>query len=309
MLSPNQCRLPTHGLGLWARRAGCIAWACAIGALGAGCSQVTGGGTALPAIGQAVAPTSVLLDIFTVRVPPDDPDLREALWAEVDEQQFSSDTRRRWAANGLRAGVLGTQPPARLERLLRLTEASEKSAEPTNETRVDNFEHEPPVRRKLQQIQGGRKLQITLVGEGERLPSLAVLLRSDEGSVSGRTYHKVLGQLQVTAVPEGDGRARLEIVPELEHGEPQRRFEPGEGSLRVEVRPDRMLFESLHLESRLSPGQFLLLSCVPDRPGTLGHQLFTEKRGERTVQKLVLIRLAHSQYDDLFDGDVLPLSP
>jgi hypothetical protein len=260
----------------------------------------------LPGLSTPQVPESVSLEIFTIRVPLDDPDLREVLWSEVDEQQLPSELRRRLSANGFRAGVLGTQPPAKLERLLKLTDKPVQVSNTASETQVDDFEHEPPVRRKVLQIRGGRKMQIIVLGESPRLPELAVLLRNDDDTIQGRTYRKVMGELTTTAWPEGDGRVRLEVQPELEHGDPQRRFEPGEGMLRVEISAEREKFETLRTETHLAPGQFLLISCLTDRPGTLGHHFFTEKRGERTVQKLVLVRLAHTQYDDLFSPDAPP---
>jgi hypothetical protein len=112
-----------------------------------------------------------------------------------------------------------------------------------------------------------------------------------------------MGLLLARAFPEGDGRVRLEVLPEIEHGDPQRRFEPGDGMMRVEFGPARERFDTLRLEAVLSPGQTLLLTCVADRPGTLGHHFFTENASDRVVQKLVLVRLAAANYDDLFSPD------
>ena len=50
----------------------------------------------------------------------------------------------------------------------------------------------------------------------------------------------------------------------------------------------------------LSPGQILVITCLPERPGSLGYQYFTEQMPDNVVQKLLLIRLAQTRYDDLF---------
>jgi hypothetical protein len=44
----------------------------------------------------------------------------------------------------------------------------------------------------------------------------------------------------------------------------------------------------------------LLVTSLPDRPGTLGNYFFTEQKDGQSQQKLVVIRLAESRYSDLF---------
>jgi hypothetical protein len=51
----------------------------------------------------------------------------------------------------------------------------------------------------------------------------------------------------------------------------------------------------------------LILSSLPNLPGSLGHHFFTESDGQLR-QKLLILRLAQTQQDDLFrPPDVLPL--
>ncbi len=46
----------------------------------------------------------------------------------------------------------------------------------------------------------------------------------------------------------------------------------------------------------------LVLSSLSNRPGSLGHHFFTEKQNEgRLEQKLLIIRLAQTQHDGLFN--------
>ena len=50
----------------------------------------------------------------------------------------------------------------------------------------------------------------------------------------------------------------------------------------------------------LPPGAMLVLGSLSSRPGSLGHHFFTENDG-RLEQKLLVVRLAQTQHDDLFD--------
>ncbi|MBS0209177.1 MAG: hypothetical protein JSS27_09505 [Planctomycetes bacterium] len=259
-------------------------------------------------VGQQTRPESVVLDVVSLRVPLGDVELNETIWTDVDEQQLPVELRRRLTANGLRAGVLGTQLPSILLHKLEQAKPTAETNMATGETVVTDFESESPVMRRSVQVRGGRRSQIITCGERERLPELSVFLRDDEGAVTGRTYQKVMGSLEARAFPLGDNRIRLEATPVVEHGDPQRRYESREGILRIEFGAAREAFESLKLDTTLAPGQSLLIGALADRPGTLGYQCLTEHKTEGTTQKFLLVRLAQTQYDDLFTNDAPPNS-
>jgi hypothetical protein len=216
--------------------------------------------------------------------------------------------RRRLLANGFRAGVLGTQLPASLLGKLDQPDAPSVTDQKTGETVVTDLEREPRVTRRAVQVRGGRRSKIITCGERERLTELSVFLRTDDDSVAGHTYAKVLGMLEVRAFPLGDSRVRLESIPVIEHGDQQRRYETREGILNVEFGARREAFEMLKFEPCLAPGQSLLLGCLADRPGTLAYQCLTESKSDGTWQKFVIVRLAQSQFDDLFVRDAPPTS-
>ena len=62
------------------------------------------------------------------------------------------------------------------------------------------------------------------------------------------------------------------------------------------------IFERLRLEAVLSPGQTLLLTSTVDTKG-LGDQFFSASAGGGGARKLRLVRLAQTQYDDLFASE------
>ena len=77
--------------------------------------------------------------------------------------------------------------------------------------------------------------------------------------------------------------------------------------MRLEADRPKRIFDNLTLTTELTPGGMLLLSSLPNRPGSVGHHFFTEKVDEgRVEQKLLIIRLAQTQHDGLF-GPPQPL--
>ncbi len=243
------------------------------------------------------------VDKFSARLPLGDADLNGTLWSDVDEQCFSPELRRRLVANGLRAGVVGSQMPAPLERLLA---AQGPAPSPQSPGAVD-LVNEPSVLRGLVQTHGGQRSLVIVAGERQRIANLALLERRDDGSVSGATYHDAMGVLAMRLLPQGDGRTRIEIVPEIQHGEPKKDWVASEGRFQVKFEPPTEVYHDLRMEAPLAPGQMLLITCLPDRPGSLGYHLFTEQQtGQPVQQKLLLFRLAHSPLDDRFAEAISP---
>jgi hypothetical protein len=287
----HRLRGQVSGLLLLLGVCGCAVW-----------QQPAGGrlATAPPAI------DTVGLDIIIARVPLGDEVANGSLWNEIDEQPLPTELRRLLAYNGLRAGVIGTRLPVPLEQLLKLTETP-PSGDQANH--VVDFENEPALRHRLVRVVAGRRTNIICTGENSRHAELPVLVREADGALRGKTYRQVMGLLTAHAMLEGGGRVRLELVPEIEHGEPQRRFEPGEGMMKIEFGPPHEKYEFLRMSAVLAPGQMLLVTGMPDRPGSLGYQFFMEPGAQKPQQKLLLVRLAQTQYDDLFSSDSLLDSP
>jgi hypothetical protein len=238
----------------------------------------------------------VVLDVLFVRFPLGDPVVNDDVWREIDELCLAPEERRRLEANGLRAGVISGPLPLPLEQRLQL---GEKPPTVQGSQTVD-LEHEPLTRQRQLRTRGGRRANIIVMGERQRRNELSVLLRSDDG-VRGRTYRQVMGLFATKAFPLGDGGVRLELTPELEHGEAQKRFTPGEGMFKVEFGPPHEVLDQLRATVQLAPGQILAVTTFPKRPGTLGHHFFTEHDGDATQQKMLLVRLAQCEYDARFD--------
>ncbi len=243
-----------------------------------------------------MSPDSVTLDVFFVRCPLGDPVANLDLWQQIDEQQIPVETRRRLSANGFRAGVVAGQIPIALSQLLELKEnsvpASNNQAKPITEI---GSEEGPMWSHK--QLRPHKRSEIVT---SEIYPQLPVLLSGSDG-VTGKTYQQAQGVLAVSAVPEKDGRVSLEVIPELHYGHEQRNFTASQGGWRIEPGRPRLAFDDMVIAATLAPGQMIVLSCLPNLEGSLGHNFLTTDSSGCLEQKLLVIRLSQTQHDELFE--------
>ena len=117
---------------------------------------------------------------------------------------------------------------------------------------------------------------------------------------AAQTYAQAQGQFSILVDPQGDGRVRVSLTPELEYGESRQQWVGQDGVLRLQSGKPKQTFDKLRLDFALAHNETLVLSSLSERPGSLGHYLFTEPRAGQMDQKLLLIRLASTKYDDLF---------
>jgi hypothetical protein len=283
-----------------------------------GCAQVNATGKS-PLAPPRMADDTIALEKCTIRFAHADPDLDDQVWREIDEECLPSALRARLAANGFRAGVIGAHLPTAIEKVVRenvtaptKNEPAEVQTPPEEELGVLDMKpvdlmSEPKVRRSLWQTRAGHPGIIITAGERARIPNVAVLVRGEDGHVTGRNYERVMGALSMKAMAEHDGRVRIEVIPELEHGEPRSRFVAGDGMIKADYRPETVLFKDLQIDTLLAPGQTLVLGTRADKPGSLGSHFFTEQGSSGTLeQKMLLVRVEHSPGDDAFRSGEIP---
>ena len=252
----------------------------------------------LPLAPPQMSSDSVVLEMFFVRFPFGNVTANDDLWAEVDEQQFPAELRRRLAQNGFRVGLVEGQMPCELSKLLELNRQVEsvEEVEKIEGAKIDQFDEQPRVVRRHLQVRPGQRSEIIASGIYDQLPVLLCC----SGQLSGQTYNQAQGLFQVVPQVRPDGRVRLELVPELHHDQPRQRWAGGQGILRLDTSRPKQVYEDMTMTADLSPGGMLILGSLPNRPGSLGHHFFTESNG-RIEQKMLVIRLAQTQHTILFD--------
>lgn len=267
-----------------------------------GCSPIRPKSDPSPLKAAQMSPDSVTLDLFFVRCPFGDPVANQDLWQAIDEQQIPIETRRRLAANGFRAGVIAGQIPIALSQMLELKGKSAPMGGAQSMPLSEVGSDEGPMW-SHKQVRLHKRNEITT---SEIYPELPVLLSGPDG-VTGKTYPLAQGVLALSAVPEKDGRVLLEVVPELHYGEVQRNFTGSQGAWRIEPGRPRLVLDDMMISTPLAPGQMIVLSCLPDRAGSLGHNFLTTNASGALEQKVLVIRLSQTQHDDLFEPTPISL--
>lgn len=295
-------RKTAHGFqwgSLWAALGGLLV---GMGTAG-GCSPVTAYSQQKNTLLRPVQmpPDAVGVEVFFVRVPLADREANETLWSQVDEQALPASLRRELLKNGFRAAVVGTPVPVSLARLLKMCDsASAAEQEGVNRVRVEEAQTvEPWISGRRLSLRPGCRSEVIASGLYDEM----TILRPETQGVGGQTFRKAQGLFGLYAQPMRDGRVQVELVPEVHYGEPAQRWVGDQGMFRVEIRRERQMFPDLAIRSLLAPGEILLLSCVPEREGSLGWYFFTQTSSGDPQQKLLLVRLAQTQHDGLFSPE------
>jgi hypothetical protein len=270
--------------------------------LGSGCALLT---TAEKPVAKSLPSpplpaNGVVLEVAFVRLPLADNTAYDSIWSQIDEQHFPADLRRNLAANGVRCGVVGMQLPPQLKEVL---DTNEKSLLEKGEDSPDDPEIDRASRRI--QCRSGQRAKILVTKE---LDNLSLLLL-EESRVRGLLLSQARCLFGLKAYPLGDGRAKIELTPEVEHGEMKTQFVGRDGSVLPQLGRDRVVLDTLRLTATIAPGQVLLLGGTPESKG-MGSSFFTQSDSGTTYRRLLLVRLAVTQYDDLFAPDqiVTPLA-
>ena len=240
---------------------------------------------------------SVGLEIGFIRWPITNEQQHDQLWNDIDETPLSPDLRMRLDPNGIRCGLVGVQLPEIVRQLL------------DDKTSHDAISGEELGEAKKNRVIRWRRLHSRADQRGEIVTSDTIeklnLLVSQHGEVIGRTYRNAQCFFSIRSQPLGDGRARIVLVPEIHHGTPQRNWAGDTGTWRFDVSRNRKKFEELRMEVVLSPGESMAVGCTQTIRG-LGQQFFVgSDENDRKSQKLLMIRLAQTQQDNLFQSTEL----
>ena len=240
-----------------------------------------------------LTPDAVVLEILTLKAPrPESDDAGELdAWRNVDEQALPAETRSNLAQNGLRGGLVRGQLPTELQRLL-----DSQRIESSPQKDLGNDKQPAGSEQRLQTRAGTRgKIVTTDIRDN------MVVLTPGRGGLTGRSLQKAQGLLSARSFPRGDGSIDLELIPEVEYGEARQKWigQGHEGSFRLDMNRECLSLENLRIRTRLQPGQTLVLGPTHDVKG-IGQQFFTDGKSSASEQRLILIRLAQTQIDDLF---------
>ncbi len=244
-----------------------------------------------PLVPLAAAPDVVTLEIFSAPAALDDPNLN-ALWPHVNEQPIPPELRKKLAQNGLRMGVIGGNVPDALAALLKVTGTPISAEERT----LVPMETEPGVVLRMLQPRPGKRHELVVSSVHPRI----ALLQSVGGMVEGKTYEQAEGRMVLRVFPEEAGRARLELTPELQHGELRTQTTGSDGMFIWKPEREKQVFAELKVENTLAPGEMLVMTCLPERASSVGYHFFMQPKAEKPTLRLWVIRLAQAGPDRAF---------
>lgn len=237
-----------------------------------------------------------MLDVAFVRLKAADAGSYNAIWSAADEQRLDANLRGALERNGVRAGVLCQQLPAQLCELL---DTPPKLLAELSQGQPDELDFSGS--RQHLPLRAGHR---SVIKASKVFATLPVLL-NEEGTVHGHQLTNARCTLSLKAHPQGDGRAKLSLTPEIEHGEMKARWGGSEGMMIHQTSQDRLILDRLAIEAMLAPGQSLIVSTTPEIKG-LGEYFFSQHVGGAAERRLLVIRYTQTQFDNLFAPEQTP---
>lgn len=256
--------------------------------------------------GRLSSTDSVTLEVFLVRCPYGDPELNSTLWQDVDEQVFTAAHRRELAANGFRAGLIGNQLPSSFLRILGTRDDEDPSRIVTT-IRLDEMTSQQHLLRKTVCSRNGQRNEVNV---SEVKPQTTILF-NENGALGGETFAAAQGVMAIKTQTCGDGSVNLELLPEVQYGQPRQTFAYEAGSVTMATARPKRSFDTLRSSLNVRPGQFVVLTCLTEMSGNVGSFFFTEENQDAGEgQKMLCLRVLQTQHDEMYAQDgSLPMDP
>lgn len=202
------------------------------------------------------------LDVAYLEWPADDQRLGQDLWKYVDQVgPLEAETRSRLRQNGFRVGVVGTNPPLVLQRMIGMK---------------SDFALEPEAE-QAKQI-SGRSFMLVSGSESDVQVSNAypvcTLQLQQGGEAEPRTFMNAICKYRIKAYRIQDGWVKLEFTPQIHHGDEQLRHEIGENGWTLQTAKLTETFRPQRFTIELKTGEMALVTCEENAEGTLGQFFF-----------------------------------
>lgn len=207
-------------------------------------------------------PGAMQLDVAYIEWPADDLQLGKELWRHVDQVgPIDVETRGRLRENGFRVGIVGTNPPPALQRMIGMK--SDFALEP-------DAEQAKQISGRTFMLVSGNETDVQVSNPYES----CTLNLKHGGESEPRTFTNATCKYRIKAYRIQDGWARLEFTPQIHYGDDQLRHEIGEtgwtlqsGQLTETFRPQRFTVE-------LKTGDMAIVTAEENASGTMGELFF-----------------------------------
>ena len=240
-------------------------------------------------------PEQTELEVIFLHVSQSHRETAKQLWKEVDEQAIPARQRRDLNKNGFRVGVLGSQLPRDVGKILQAAQ----DAQNTTFSFEMNTNHESSAIRRKIFLRAGQKGELLASSVQEEFHVLQI----NQGEIQGRTFPDGQGQFLIEAAGTEDGRVKLKMLPEVHYGEFRNQYVPGEGMFRLDTSRRKERFDQLRVVATLVSDQILIIGPQPNCPGSLGHRFFNEQSIDQSISKLLLVRVCEIAKEPTFEED------
>ena len=227
-------------------------------------------------------PDSISLEIAIANIEPSGAVQLARLWDELDEQGISLERRRLLDRNGLRCGIAPTQLPAIFRDLID----------------DDNPKRRLPPMFSHQQIQNGfgetHDIEVTAAAEQLNWS----VIDADQRTRSGNCPNAICF-FELKTYPRGNGTVEIELCPKISHGAPRAKLTSANDTFTLQPVLDEVALAELAFGCRLKPGETLVVGPTVPANG-VGETFLGHHDGDSGTVRLLLVRLARTQMDDLF---------
>lgn len=219
----------------------------------------------------------IRLDVFHVDRPVGDPRIGESMWKAISQGgSLDPATIRSLDENGFRFGTVPANPPIALQSLILANSSKSKSPSTGERTLHKSFAF-PTGQNAI--------LDIMQLPEG-----LEVVIPGPEGN-RPLTLHSARAILRVLAEKIEDGWARLEIVPEIHHGEMRTRAVAGEREWMMGYSQAVEPLYQLKFHVELNRGEMAVIGLKDQDKTPIGRWFFRNQI-EAALERVMMIRLA-----------------
>ena len=241
-----------------------------------------------------MASDAVVLEVAFIHVNPEDISADAPLWTEIDENHLPIQLRTQLNDNGMRCGLIGGMLPEAVQTLM----AAEKN-KIDHENIPEHVKQSSHTRNMRMQFRHGREGRIVM---SNQLHDEMKIVQVDDEYITGNTFNQAQANFTVRTYPKGDGRVEIELTPEIHHGQQKSNIIGKDGSWLVQTEREVSAFENLIIKNTLAPGETLILTSTPDAKGLGGH-FFSTGPSRNDTHYILLLRLAQTQSDDLFESE------
>lgn len=224
--------------------------------------------------------TAIQVEVVFVERPAGDPLMGEALWRELDQVgALDLPIREGLKRNGFRIGISSSSPPRSLQTLLGLA------------IEIPDASSSEDAKRLV-----GRRIALTSGSETEiqtspLFESCSVTSWNGESSAEN-SYQNARCLFRLKAQKVQDGWAKLELIPEIHHGDNRLRHTATTAGWGLKTTQEMEPFYAQKFELTLNQGEIAVVAPMGDDRKTLGSHFFVGNEKGEKVQRVLIVRLA-----------------